>query len=72
MSVCLSVCPFESRKIQNGWIHRAQILCGTSHDLREGLWNIKIWKEKNPGKIDGIFLKMRQIEKKNPPKIENY
>ena len=31
---CLSVCPFES--------DQAQILCGTSYDPRENLWNIKI------------------------------
>ena len=43
----LRVCPFfvvVSNKRQNGWTDRAQILCGTSHDHREGLWMIKISK----------------------------
>ena len=42
LSVCLSVCLFESNKRQNGWTDRAQIFCGTSRDSREGLWIIKI------------------------------
>ena len=41
MGVCLSVCPFVSNKRQNGWTDRAQILCGTSHDPREGFWIIE-------------------------------
>ena len=41
MDVCLSVCPFVSNKRQNGWTDRAQILCGTSHDPREGFWIIE-------------------------------
>ena len=42
MSVCLFVCLFVSNKCQNGWINRAQILSGTSHDYREGLWMLRI------------------------------
>ena len=44
---CLAVCLsdlFESNKRQNGWTDRAQILCGTSHDPREGLWMLRITK----------------------------
>ena len=37
LSVCLFVCLFVSNKRQNGWTHRAQILCRTSRDPREGL-----------------------------------
>ena len=33
-----------SNKRQNGWTDRAQILCGTSRDPREGLWMIKFSK----------------------------
>ena len=36
---------FSSNKRQNSWTDRAQILCGTSHDPREGLWNIKTGKK---------------------------
>ena len=36
------VCLFVSNKRQNGYTDRAQILCGTSRDSREGLWMIKI------------------------------
>ena len=32
--LCLSVCPFLSKKRQNGWTDQAQILCGSSHVLR--------------------------------------
>ena len=35
---------FVSNKLQNGWTDRAQILYGGSRDLRESLWNIKIYK----------------------------
>ena len=42
LSVCLFVCLFVSNKRQNGWTDRAQILCGTSRDPREGLWMIEI------------------------------
>ena len=35
---------FESNKRQNGWTDLAQILCGTLHGPREGLWMIKISK----------------------------
>ena len=42
--ICLSVCLFESNKRQNGYTDWTQILCGTSHDPREGLWMIKIKK----------------------------
>ena len=42
LSVCLFVCLFVSNKRQNGWTDRAQIICGTSRDHREGLWMIKI------------------------------
>ena len=42
LSVCLFVCLFVSNKRQNGWTDRAQILCGTFWDPREGLWIIKI------------------------------
>ena len=45
LSVCLSICLFVSNKSQNGWTDRAQIFCGTSRDLREGLWMIKILKK---------------------------
>ena len=38
----LGVCRFVSNKRQNGIADRAQILCVTSHDPMEGLWNIKI------------------------------
>jgi len=38
------VCPFVTNKRQNGWTDRAQILCRTSRDPREGLWMIKISK----------------------------
>ena len=38
-------CPFVSNKRQNGLTDRAQISCGTSHDPREVLLNIKIGKE---------------------------
>ena len=31
-----------SNKHQNSWTDRAQILCGTFRDPREGLWMIKI------------------------------
>ena len=41
---CLSVCPFVSNKRQNGGTDRAKILCGTSHDPREGLWMLEITK----------------------------
>ena len=44
---CLSwrlVCLFVSNKRPNGWTDRAQILCRTSHDYREGLWIIKSLK----------------------------
>ena len=53
-----------SNKRQNGLTNRAQILCGTSHDPRKGLWNIKI--EKKMINIWNFF------GKKNPPKFENY
>ena len=39
---CLGVRRFVSNKRQNGIADRAQILCVTSHDPMEGLWNIKI------------------------------
>ena len=42
LSVCLSICLFVSNKSQNGWTDRAQIVCGTSRDPREGLWMIEI------------------------------
>jgi len=34
---CLSVCPFVTKKRQLGWTVRAQIFCGTTRDLKEGL-----------------------------------
>ena len=34
---CLSVCLFVTDKRQNGETDWAQILCGTSHDPREGI-----------------------------------
>ena len=37
-------CLFVSNKRQNCSIDRAQILCGTSNDPREGLWTITISK----------------------------
>ena len=39
-NVCLGVC----NKRQNGWTDGANILYGTSHDPREGLWMIKFSK----------------------------
>ena len=36
LPVCLFVRPFVSNKRQNVWTDRAKILCGTSHDPREG------------------------------------
>ena len=42
--VLVFVCLFVSNKRQNGWTDRAQILCRTSRDPREGLWMIKIKK----------------------------
>ena len=36
MYVWLSDCLFVSNKRQNNWNDWAQILCGTSHDTREG------------------------------------
>ena len=42
--VCLGVRFFVSNKRQNGFTDRAQTLCGTSHDPREGLWMIKTLK----------------------------
>ena len=39
----VGVCLFVSNKRQNGWSDLAQILCGTSHDPREGLRMIKIF-----------------------------
>ena len=42
--VCLSVDMFVSNKRQNRRTDRAQILCGTSHNPREGFWIIKISK----------------------------
>ena len=59
LSVCLSVCPCVSNKLQNGWTDRVQILCGTSHDLRKGL------------KIFGFFSGNGNFGKKNPPKFVN-
>ena len=44
LSVLVFLAMFVSNKRQNGWTDRAQILCGTSHDPREGLWRIKISK----------------------------
>ena len=44
--LCLFVCfLFVSNKRKNAQTHRAQILCGTSHDRpREGLLMVKILK----------------------------
>ena len=50
---CLGVsveCLFVSNKRQNVWTDRAQILCGTLHEPRKGLWMIKI-KKLAPNKI---------------------
>ena len=48
LSGCLSVLVFDfwcvSNKHRNGWTDRAQLLCGTSHDPREGSCIIKISK----------------------------
>ena len=53
---CLGVCRFVSNKRQNGIADRAQILCVTSHDPMEGLWNIKIENlRKKSFKIVGFF-----------------
>ena len=41
--VCLGIFwLFVSNNRLNGWTNPAQILCGTSHNAREGLWMIKI------------------------------
>ena len=58
----LSVCLFVSNKRQNGWTDRAQILCETSRDPREGLCMIKIFK-KCVLKVF-IFVKCRKCAKK--------
>ena len=60
---CLSVEMFVSNKHQNGWTDRAHIICGTSHDPREDLWNIKIGKRKFLGN-SWIFFENAQIRKK--------
>ena len=39
---CLFVRKFVTEKRQNGLNNRAQIICGTSDDIREGLWMIRI------------------------------
>ena len=36
--LCLSVCPFIFNKRENGWPNQTQILCGTSYEVREGLY----------------------------------
>ena len=38
------VCLFVTDKRQNDLTNLAQILCGTSHDPKEGLWTVKIGK----------------------------
>ena len=56
LSVMVGVCLFVSNKRQNGWIDWAQILCGTSHGPKEGLWmnkDIKISLQQN-----SIFIKI--------------
>jgi len=42
----VSVCPFVNNKRENGWTDQAQILCGTSYDLREGLWMLRNTEKK--------------------------
>ena len=41
----MSICPFVSNKRQNGYTDRAQILCGTKRDSKEGLWVIEYSKK---------------------------
>ena len=48
----------------------AQILCGTSHDPREGFWNIKIGRKKIRKNIVGFILNA-PIQKGFSPKFEN-
>ena len=59
---CLGVCRFVSNKRQNGIADRAQILCVTSHDPMEGLWNIK---------IENLRKKSFKIVVYFPPKFDN-
>ena len=44
--LCLSVCPFIFNKRENGWPNQTQILCGTSYEVREGLWMLRITEKK--------------------------
>ena len=46
VSVCLSVClsVYVSNKRQNDYTDLTQMLYGTTHDPREGLWMLKITK----------------------------
>ena len=37
----------QNWKRENGWTNQAQILCGTSYDLREGLWMLRITEKKH-------------------------
>ena len=64
LSVCLFFCPFVSIKPQNGWTDKAKIVCGTLHDPREGLWNIKIGR-----KIHGKLLEFFWIWKEKSAQI---
>ena len=67
--LCLSVCLYVSYKRQNGWIDRAQILCGTSHDPREGLRMLRVTKSCIPKLL--IFVKSEKMREKifeNPQK----
>ena len=43
LSVCLSVLIYPKNVVKRG-TYRAQILCGSSHDPRKGLWMLKITK----------------------------
>ena len=61
----LVVCLFVSntRLRLNGWTYWAQILCGTSHDPREGLWVLRIKQNVSSKMLD--FCKILKVHKKN-------
>ena len=63
--------PIQSNKRQNGWTDRAHILCGTSHDLREGLRMLKITKMCPKVFLD-FFVKFWKNVRKNIIKSANF
>ena len=63
LSGCLFVRLYVSiNKRQNGWTDRSKILCGTSHDPRECLWNIKIERTNAWKKVEIPFVNVAQTK----------